>query len=291
MEDLDLDLNNYELEDLLNLFKLPYNFSEEQLKSAKKIVLQTHPDKSNLPKDYFLFFSSAYKMLYGVHNFRTKNNCPKSTTYTVEKDEEKEWLLKDISKNKNFNKIFNEMFEKHHLKSEATETGYGDWLKSNEDIDTRTATKDNMGVMFEQKKRETKDIIVHQGVQELSASSSTGGFHDLLDEAPTHFSSDVFSTLPYEDLRKAHQESVIPVTQEDYDMRPKYGSVNELKMSRDSQDTKPISLDQASQYLDQRKDMEDQKSTQRAYKLMQRDEEVKKINDLWMSRFKQLTET
>ena len=62
-------------------------------------------------------------------------------------------------------------------------------------------------------------------------------------------------------------------------------------MSRNSQDTVPISFDQASQYLDQRKDMEDQKSTQRAYKLMQRDEEVKKINDLWMSRFKQLTET
>ena len=109
MEDLDLDLNNYELEDLLNLFKLPYNFSDEQLKTAKKIVLQTHPDKSKLPKEYFLFFSSAYKMLYGVHNFRTKNNCPKNTTYIVEKDEEKEWLLKDISENKNFSKIFHEI--------------------------------------------------------------------------------------------------------------------------------------------------------------------------------------
>ena len=38
--DLDLNLDNYELEDLLSLFQLPYNFDKEQLKSAKKIVLK-----------------------------------------------------------------------------------------------------------------------------------------------------------------------------------------------------------------------------------------------------------
>ena len=53
MDDLDLDLNNYELDDILNLFKLDYNFDEAALKQAKKIVLQTHPDKSKLPKEYF----------------------------------------------------------------------------------------------------------------------------------------------------------------------------------------------------------------------------------------------
>jgi hypothetical protein len=289
MEDLDLNLDNYELEDLLSLFKLPYNFNEEQLKSAKKLVLQTHPDKSKLPQEYFFFFSAAYKMLFGVHNFRTKSDCTKNTTYTVEKDEEKAWLLKDISKNQNFNKIFNELFEKHHLKSEATENGYGDWLKSEDDIDNRIATKDNMGSMFEQKKHETKSLIVHQGIQDFSGGGQA--YQNLLDEKPTHYSSDVFSSLPYEDLRKAHQESVIPVTQEDFDMKPKFGSVNEMQMTRDSQDTKPKSLLQATEYLDHRKDMEDKQSTQRAYKLMQQDEEVKKLNNSWMSRFKQLTET
>ncbi len=285
---LDLNLDNYELEDLLSLFQLPYNFDKEQLKSAKRIVLKTHPDKSKLPKKYFLFFSAAYKMLYGVHNFRTKSNCPNNTTYTVEHDEEKAWLLKDISKNKNFNKIFNEMFEEHSLKNESTDNGYGDWLKSNEDIDNRIATKDNMGEMFERKKKETKELIIHNGIQELNSGDS---YQNLLDEAPTNYSSDVFSSLPYEDLRKAHQESVIPVTSEDYHMKPKFGNVNELQMSRDTQDTKPLSLDQANEYLNQRKDMEDKQSTQRAYKLMQKDEEVNKLNNLWMSRFKQLTET
>ena len=48
MENLDLDINNYTLDELLNLFKLDYTFSEEDLKKAKKLALKTHPDRSNL---------------------------------------------------------------------------------------------------------------------------------------------------------------------------------------------------------------------------------------------------
>ena len=38
MENLDLDLDNYDLKDLLKLFKLDYNFGKQELKKAKKIV-------------------------------------------------------------------------------------------------------------------------------------------------------------------------------------------------------------------------------------------------------------
>ena len=61
MEDLDLDLDNYDLDDLLNLFHLNYNFEKEDLKNAYKMVLRTHPDKSNLCKEIFLFFMKAYE--------------------------------------------------------------------------------------------------------------------------------------------------------------------------------------------------------------------------------------
>ena len=56
-DSLDLNLDNYELADLLELFKLDYDFGHDDLKQAKRMVLQTHPDKSKLPKEYFLFFS------------------------------------------------------------------------------------------------------------------------------------------------------------------------------------------------------------------------------------------
>ena len=38
MEGLDLNIQNYDLNDLLNLFKMPFHFKEEDLKGVKKIV-------------------------------------------------------------------------------------------------------------------------------------------------------------------------------------------------------------------------------------------------------------
>ena len=72
MSGFDLNLYNYSLEDLLDLFKLDYNFDENDLKMAKKIALKTHPDKSGLDKNVFLFFLKAYKMCVTIYEFRIK---------------------------------------------------------------------------------------------------------------------------------------------------------------------------------------------------------------------------
>ena len=68
---VDLDIENYKLNDILNLFKVPMDFNENDLKSAKKKTLMMHPDKSKLPKEYFLFYSNAYKKLFNIYK-RTK---------------------------------------------------------------------------------------------------------------------------------------------------------------------------------------------------------------------------
>ena len=90
MENLDLDIDNYDYEDILNLFKLNINFQEYDLKNAKKQLLNMHPDKSGLDKKYFLFFSAAYKMLYRIYQFREKAKLSENkdldyenTDYTV----------------------------------------------------------------------------------------------------------------------------------------------------------------------------------------------------------------
>ena len=68
-----MNIDNYDLIDLLKLFKLDFDFNDYDLKQVKKMVLQTHPDKSNLDKHYFLFFSEAYKIIYSVYEFRHKS--------------------------------------------------------------------------------------------------------------------------------------------------------------------------------------------------------------------------
>jgi hypothetical protein len=285
--DIDLEIENYDLNDLLALFKLDFEFDTEDLKRVKKTVMQTHPDKSGLDKKYFLFFTAAYKIIFSIYEFRHKGSNKQSTEYTVEKDEAKELLLKDIQKKPNFNKIFNELFEKHRIKDAENETGYGAWFKSDENMDTRTTTLGQMNATFEQKKREVKELIPFKEIEELG-QSSTGQF-DLTRDKPEYYSSALFSSLQYEDLKKAHVESVIPVTHEDYLARPKFKNVLEMQADPVYNDTKPLSLDQAKDYLQQRQSYQAQNDVHRAYKLAKQDEVARKANQGWMSGFKQLT--
>ena len=146
---MDLNIENYDLDDILNLFKMPKNFVEEDVKAAKKIVLKTHPDKSGLSPDYFRFYSKAYKKIYFIWKFKssTKDNNLKTYDELLNGDnnnnlsEHKKGNLKDflstnkIEKGENFNKWFNQQFEKNKIQSEEETNGYGDWLKSDEDID------------------------------------------------------------------------------------------------------------------------------------------------------------
>ena len=286
MEDLDLNIENYELTDLLALFKIDFEFNAEDLKRVKKTVMQTHPDKSGLDKKYFLFFTSAYKIVFSIHEFRHKSSANQSTEYTVEKDEEKEMLLKKLKNKPNFNKLFNELFEKHKITDEETANGNGDWMKSDENMDSRTTTMSQMNATFEQKKREVKELVPFQEIEE---SGGTVSHFDLTRDKPTYYSSAVFSNLQYEDLKKAHVESVIPVTQEDYLSRPKFKSVLEMQQHPDYKDTTPLSLSQANDYLKQRESFQAKNDVQRAYKLAKQDEVARKANQGWMSGFKQLT--
>ena len=291
MDNIDLNLDNYELADLLSLFKLDYDFDEADLKRVKKTVLQTHPDKApDLGKEYFLFFSEAYKMIYAVYQFRfksTKGDATKKQVYYVEKDEEHDLLLKQLRTKPNFNKIFNELFDQYKLKDADAEGGYGDWLKSDEDLDTRSTTLVGMNESFQTKKKEVQALVKMDGIEEYSMHSGSG--YDLVREKPDYYTSALFSQLGYEDLKKAHVESVIPVTHEDYLQRPKYRTVEEMQRSSAYQDTTPLAIEQARAYLQQKQYGESKNDVNRAFTLAKQDEEARKGREGWLSHFKKLT--
>lgn len=286
MEGLDLELNNYDLNDLLKLFHLDYDFDKADLKQAKKIVLMTHPDKSGLDKEYFLFFSSAYKVIYKIYEFRYKSEN-KNTEYTVEKNESNEELLKTIKNTKNFNKWFNLMFENAvQLKNDDKDYGYGDWMKSNENLNNVTATKDTMNSIIDEKKREIRALTVYKTFSELN---SQNGLYDLTTDRPESYSSDMFSKLQYDDLKRAHTETVVPVTIDDYINKKKYNSINELQNDRSSHDIAPLSYTESTNYLNNKKELETKSDIERAYKLARQEENVRKINNNWWSKLKCLT--
>ena len=74
MDEIDLEIENYTLGDILKLFNLAEDFGEFELKNAKKMVLMTHPDKSKLDKEVFIFFAKAYKYLRFLFDFRHRSD-------------------------------------------------------------------------------------------------------------------------------------------------------------------------------------------------------------------------
>jgi hypothetical protein len=281
-ENLDLNIQNYNLNDLLNLFKLNTNFTEEDLKNAKKIVLKTHPDKSNLDKKYFLFFSSAYKILFQLYNFKNRIES-KNTEYYVEEDENNKLLIEKVLKKDNFNEWFNKEFEKLNIKE--NDNGYEEWLKSEENMDYRTTTKNNMERDIYEKKKELRSIVKREeikSIQELQDNNILG-----LNEVE-EYSSDIFGNFRYEDLKKAHIETVIPVTEEDIDERNIFNNLEQLNRHRNSQNLIPLSLKQANDYLYDIKNNDEEININRAYNLaLENENNIKKKND-FMKRLRQI---
>jgi len=285
---LDLDLDNYSLDDLYHLFNINGGIlNEENLKSAKQIVLKMHPDKSRLDSKYFLFFSKAYKRLYGIYEFQNKSTkkqykdedfFDESNRNILDNMFEKNKNLKDP---KNFNEMFNKAFEKHRLDN-PMEYGYGDWLKSDEGFISvnENVTKGNMNDVFEQKKKQIQAMTVYTGVTDMFASSLGGS---LLDGGGD------LSTDSYTDLRQAYTETLIPVTQEDYNKIQKFNNISEYKRHRDQVDTTPISKEDGERYLLQKQQNYDQHSAALAFKFAQEAEKAKEKQNGFWSDLKQIT--
>ena len=224
-------------------------------------------------------------MIYNIYEYRYKTEN-QSTEYTVEKNEEHEKILKNVKNKPNFNKWFNDMFENHKIENDHDKGGYGNWLKSDENIDNRKVSYNEMGAVFEEKKKEIKDIIVKTEVQDINNNS---GMYNLTGDQPDSYESDLFSSLQYDDLKKAHTETVVPVTQQDYYDKPQFKNVNELRQYRHEQNSAPPSLQQSNQFLEKNKSMSDKKDVERAYKLLKQDQIVKEINQKWWGNVKQIT--
>ena len=294
--DIDFNINNYNLDDILNLFKLDYNFNASDLKNAKKYVLMLHPDRSGLDKEYFLFFTKAFRVINSIYEFSKRKHEKLDETNSdilyseninvVSNDDANKKIIDKFIKEKgrNFNEWFNKEFEKNNFKSDNVNNGYGEWLTSNDDLES-----DNHKISFNQlhekineKKKNLSAIVKREGVFEISNSSA-----NLIDtSAINNYQSDLFSKLPFEDLKIAHTETVIPVTKEDFDNTLKFNNVEVYKQYRNSQDTNPLTEKESLKYFDNKNKVEDKQALDLAYKLSVEFEESKIFNKNILSKMK-----
>jgi hypothetical protein len=301
MDDLDLNIENYHLDDIIHLFHVRLPFDEEDLKIAKKKVLKTHPDKSGLKPEVFLFYSKAYKKLFSIWEFSNKHRLlQQDNKYNIDDVDEKNhkeqlnfskdkkkalkqfFSDKKIEDPKKFNKWFNEEFEKTNIISDEVSNGYGNWLQSNDDLEEEKELNNNytIGEEMERKKKQIRDLTINKDIQEINAFGSFGTQLASLHHNP--YTSDIFSNLHYEDLKKAYTETVVPVTIEDYNNKQKFNSLDEIKLYRSTQDVKPLSELQANNYLSNRAKLENTETIYSAYKLANQSDKLnKKQEDFW----------
>lgn len=272
---IDLNIENYSLNEILQLFQLDYNFGENELKQAKRIVLKTHPDKSKLPKEYFLFYSKAYKMIYRIFEFRSKVNQSKSNTAydsNIDKISQQNYqkMISSMNSKQDFHVWFNALFEKYYIDDDD---GHGDWLKSNEDIiDSKIHNQSELHNQInniKSQKREQYAIQKH-GIQEPLIHLSSGSTN--LAKSNENYYSTTTQQLNGNDLKEAFQMSVIPVTEEDYNNRQHFQNVNQIQQYR-KQNINPMDENEANQYFTQKSQNDTNQANNLAYQLMKEAEE------------------
>ena len=274
MNDLDLNLNNYDLDDVLNLFHLRDDFSYKELKGAMKIMHKVHPDKSGLDTKYFIFFKEAYSILLGLYKHRN------STTKTLFREDyyskEHAIKLKNFIKSDNFNEQFNTLFEETFSRDTQ---GYDDWLK-NTPIEDYSSS--NRNTYFTENH---KSIVVKDNYHVVDINNLGNNYID------SHYIEDYSSSsrngLHYDDVKKAYSETFIPVNENDkrVDM---FNSVDELKRFRYNDANEQLTEEESEQYLANAKYSENKQINNKIYNLIKQDKQHQDEKQKWWQTFNKL---
>ena len=223
----------YSLTELLGLFDLTYDLDIDGIKRAKKKVLMTHPDKSKLPAEYFLFYKKAFEMVYGLYEEQSRHNrrVPNERTeYTPSSTDG------HVIKTEGFNTKFNAIFEKTMVVT--PDPSRNEWFK-NETALYRDIGDKNINRAFETIKSQQSGIVRYRGVETLKSGGGTDLYDD--DTSDSYVTCDPFSKLKYDDLRKVHKDqTILSVGDSDYEKIQKYNSMDHLVQSRGRQQLSPL---------------------------------------------------
>jgi len=255
-----LNIHMYKFEELLGLFDLSYDISFEDMKRAKKKVLMSHPDKSKLDPKYFLFYKKAFDLVVNFYENQNKQKkslpnekvdySPMSNSLNKQTTKEVSNIINGMDKKK-FNSQFNELFDKNMTKK--IDESRNEWFtseKSSYEINEKINSK-NMSSAIENVKQQQQQVVRYAGVQDLYINSESGNkLYDDEDDDGSYVTSDPFSKLKFDDLRKVHKEqTVINVSERDYNNVKQYSSVDHMMQDRGRQDLTPLEKQQAESIL------------------------------------------
>ena len=291
----------YSLQDLLGLFDLDYDISIEDLKRAKKKVLMTHPDKSKLDAKYFLFYKKAFDMIVQFYNNQNKHQQTSDNINNASYDPQQHHQLNDSSTKKvssvlnnmkvnDFQSKFNKLFD-DNMKNKP-DPKKNEWFtnEKNEYEINETVNSKNMGDVFNRIKDNQNTMVKYRGVETLCVNSNSG--NSFYDDEDNHeyVSTDPFSKLKFDDLRKVHKDqTVLTVSERDINKVQQYSSVDHFMRERGKQSITPLEKQHAEQLLAQQDKTYRQRMMQKEYDAKKQTMKYEEKNKGILSNFLRIT--
>jgi len=264
MKTHNLNIHMYKLNELLDLFGLSYDITIDDLKKAKKVVLMTHPDKSRLSPEYFLFYKKAFDIVVQFYENQTKQERPvpkeeikyqnmNSNGYDKSSSKKIINTINEMSKN-DFQDRFNQLFEENM--TQKPNPTRNEWFTKDETMyqAPENVNSKNIGQVFERFKEENSNTILskYRGVENLTIQTGSGFYEDDNEQDDQYVSCDPFSKLKFDDLRKVHKDQTIfAVSERDYQKTPQFSSVDHYVRERNKDSMTPLEKEKAELMLSQ----------------------------------------
>lgn len=301
MKSHNLDIKMYSFNEILQLFDLGLDdpITIEDIKQAKKIVLMSHPDKSRLPAEYFLFYKKAFDMVYNYYCNENKQfqSMPEFVKYTSNHHSDEmnkntsNVIKKTIEKmdQKTFQAKFNELYETNMANKPNAQKN--EWFTKDEPIykTDSPVSAGNIGKIFETMKSQNQSTLIkHQEVADLYRNAGTQLYEDE-DDNSTYASSDIFSRLKFDDLRKVHKDQTIfAVSESDYNNMDKYSSVEQLNRSRGQQNLTPLEKTHAEKMLEEQEQLFKKKMIHKQHESELKTQKYNELNKSVLATFLQI---
>ncbi len=291
-----LDISKYSYKELLNIFGLTENYGDMELKQAKKKVLMMHPDKSNYPDEYFIFYRNAFNIILENYRMRVKEErdiSTESTVYTTELRENVnlsypnpnpniQHRINKMSKD-DFHAKFNELFDMHI--AEKVDEEKFKWFKEETVYANSKINPKDTSAFDEIKQTQSKNSLVkYNGFQSYGYTAGTSVYGEEYPENQ-YISADPFSKLKFDDIRKVHRDqTVIAVSERDIAHIPQYANVEEYQKARPTV-IDPLQESEALRMMQMQKEQEELAAARRIHAMQMREKELQKKTSLFESAF------
>ena len=166
--------------------------------------------------------------------------------------------------------------------------GYDEWYRSESETDLECMsckTPKDFQKVLEKKRLTMSNAITTATVHDTISGNTNNSFIDDTEGQHDGYSSGIFGTLQYDDLKQAHQNTIIPVIEK---QNIKNATLEDVRAER-TYTISPLDERQSNRMLNLSKENDKRIASERAYRLYKEDEKAKKMSEVFLSKFKQLS--